>query len=577
MSLPDEFQRIDCRLFRRILRLAIPFWWRRAAWAAWLGLGIYLLYGVSMSYVIVQVSELLKRATDALLGRDWGLFQAALMAYLALLLVQYLLPQARAVLTALMHAAWQGWLTKHVLGQYLARHNYYDISLRGDLDNPDQRISENVAPFTENLLQLLGWSISVLARVTAVAAVLIALDRRFIWIVPLLALLQLVAAYWSAPYLVRRQVATQVAEGDLRRGLVHLRDHAEAVAFYGGEALEQQTLELRTKAAASRQFQFDRLVAFLDITVNAFFYLAWLVLPYLLLGERVVSGQLSYGTLMQAMSMTLVMQQVVDMLTLILSGVGRLAMQVTRLAPLQERLALRSSAAAHEPGIARLSGRTLQLQQLSLQTPQGDRQLVQGLNLHLQPGMRLLIVGDTGVGKSSLLRAMAGLWRRGSGQLILPDAEHMLFLPQRPYFTLADLRSQLCYAQQQNFDDAQLLEVLPAVRLDDLADRHGGLSSVRDWGRLLSPGEQQRLAFARILLRQPELVFLDEATSAVDSATERHLYARLLALGKSFVSVGHRLGIAEYHSHVLVLEPGGGWQLLTVEAFRSQGVPGGSL
>lgn len=559
---------LNLRLLRRIARLAAPYWYRRGALPAWAGLCLTLLYGVTLSTVILQSASWLKDATDALLAHNWPEFQAALIVYLLLYGAHHLLPQAHVVLTAIIQASWSRWLTNRVIAQYMACRVYYDISLQANLDNPDQRIAENIAPFTANLLQLFGWVVGVCARLAAVFAVLATLDPRFLKIVPFVAVCQVAAAYLTIEPSVRRQVLTQVAEGNLRSKLVHLRDHAEAVAFYRAEAIEHQRINQLADHATQRQFIYDRFEALLEITVSALFHIVWLVLPYALLGDLVAAGAISYGTLAQATAMTLVMQNVVETLTLIVSQTGNLGMQASRLGPLQERLdAISVQPSASSRIIQRRGGDQLVLSEVSVQTPGDEQQLVQHLDLVLDKGDRLLIVGPTGIGKSSLLRVMAGLWERGEGQLVLPEDDSMLFIPQRSYFTSGDLRTQLLYPHVAGADDEALRRVLHAVHLPHLLVSRDGLDARCDWAQTLSPGEQQRIAFARVLLCRPDFVFLDEATSAVDPNTEGHLYGLLVQLGCAVVSVGHRLAIARHHTHVLELAPGRRWGLMKADEF----------
>jgi vitamin B12/bleomycin/antimicrobial peptide transport system ATP-binding/permease protein len=212
----------------------------------------------------------------------------------------------------------------------------------------------------------------------------------------------------------------------------------------------------------------------------------------------------------------------------------------------------------------------ISLEHVTLMTPKGQRMLVSDLSAELEPGKGLVIVGQSGAGKSSLLRAIAGLWNTGTGRITRPDLAQMLFLPQRPYMVLGTLRDQLLYPNlAADADESQLRQALQQVNLADLPERVGGFNVELIWADVLSLGEQQRLAFARLLLSKPPYVVLDEATSALDLSNEKRLYDRLRESAATFISVGHRPSLLKYHDYVLELTGDTHWNLTRAEDYTA--------
>ncbi|MEO0647716.1 MAG: ATP-binding cassette domain-containing protein, partial [Cyanobacteria bacterium J06650_10] len=206
---------------------------------------------------------------------------------------------------------------------------------------------------------------------------------------------------------------------------------------------------------------------------------------------------------------------------------------------------------------------TLSLDDLTLQTPNYQRVLIENLSLTLEKEGSLLVMGPSGCGKSSLMRAIAGLWQSGTGTIIRPEIQALLFLPQKPYMVLGNLRAQMLYPYPETkVTDEQLTKVLKEVNLPDLAERYDdGFDTVEEWGDVLSLGEQQRLSFARVLIHQPAYTILDEATSALDRSNEEQLYSHLAAAKTAYISVGHRESLENYHQSLLRLAEDHTWTL----------------
>jgi vitamin B12/bleomycin/antimicrobial peptide transport system ATP-binding/permease protein len=466
---------------------------------------------------------------------------------------------------------WRAWLTDTFLKDYFNNRNYYELDSNGantDIDNPDQRMTEDVNSFTTTILDLILDILDSVLDLVAFTGILYSISTQLTIGLFGYVLIGTSMAIWIGTKLIKINFNQLRLEGDFRYGMVHVRDNA--IAFYRGENLELSQVEGRLDRAIRN---YDLLIiwfAFLDIFQYAYNYFARLV-PYLIVAPLYFAKQVDFGTIGQGI---FAFQMVLSALSIIptrIQSISSFAASIERLGMLYERFRQRETRDAVGNEIVTYPSANFKVDGLTLNTPNAEQTLFQNLSFELTPPQSLLVVGTSGCGKSSLLRAIAGLWRNGKGTIESPDYTQALFLPQQPYMLLGTLREQLKYPNlRENIADAEIESALATVNLENLSARMGGLDAEKDWAAVLSQGEQQRLAFARILLSQPKYVILDEATSALDVANERRLYELLQSQDLTYISVGHRPSLVDYHHTVLDLRSTAskGWQLLPAKDYQ---------
>jgi putative ATP-binding cassette transporter len=557
------------RYTRRAWALAGPYWSSEERWRARMLLAACVALTLAMVFLTVLYNDWNRLFFEAIQDKDFESFGPLLLRFMVLAALFIVGAVARRYLMLMLQMRWRIWLTRQFLNRWFGNNAYYRLEIgNGRADNPDQRIAEDLRMFAFNTLDLafgflssavtLISFISILWVISGPLAVTIGdfsfeIPGYMVWVALLYAVVGSVLTHLVGRPLIRLNFDQQRVEADLRFGLIRLRENAEGVALYRGEDTELQDVESRIERIRANWWQLMKYTKNITLLTTAYDQLAG-IFPILVAAPRYFSGAISLGVLTQIGN---AFGQVQGSLSWFVESYGSLASwkaTVDRLLTFEEAMDAVAPQTSR-PGIRVARNGTSQVwaDGLELQLPDG-RVIVPDTSLSVVPGERVLISGPTGAGKSTLFRALAGIWPFGRGMVHVPEDANLLFLPQRPYLPIASLRAAATYpAAAGSVEDAAIREALQAVGLDGFADR---LDDVDNWSLQMSGGEQQRLAIARAILQHPDWLFMDEATAALDEASEHQLYT---LIGQrlphtAIVSIAHRSGVAEFHSRHICLE-----------------------
>jgi putative ATP-binding cassette transporter len=454
---------------------------------------------------------------------------------------------------------WREWLTRHLLDRYLAGRAYHRIQASAQLDNPDQRITEDVKTFTTNTLSIVLILVNSMVALLGFAGVLGSITPWLLVGAVGYAVFGTVMTVLLGKRLIGLDMLQFKKEADFRYELIRVREHADAVALLQGEEREKGRIGGRLGKVL------DNFRTIIGVNRNLVCFTFWYdamtrLLPVLITVPLYMRGEIHFGQVLQAQAG---FSFVLDAFSVLAKEFQR----ITTFAAVVERLGAFYEATEPIPSttspieIVEDDAR-IAYDDLTLTTPDEGRLLLADLTLEIPRGQRLLLSGPDGSGRTALMRATAGLWTQGQGVLHRPPLSRMMFLPQQPYLTLGSLRDQLLYTTplDASVSDDQLFSVLEDVRLEAVLERVGGLDvPQREWASLLSLGEQQSLAFARLLLATPDFAFLDEALSAVPAERTRCLYERLSQTTTTYISVASEEELREFHDRFLHLHGDGTW------------------
>ena len=559
---------VTMTLLRQVWALTKSYWQSEEKKKAFMLLAAILILNLGVVYMLVLLNQwnnafytaLQDYRTEEIFSQLWRFTKLAFI-YIILAVYAYYLQQTLIV-------NWRRWLTGRYMDEWLMSKTYYRLEMFGkDTDNPDQRISEDVSLFVTRTLSFFIGIIKALCTLVSFVVILWQLSGPFSfaafgreWTIPGYMVWVAVAYVSVGTWLTHKVGHTLVGlnfvqqryEADFRFSMMRMRENAESVAFYHGESHERKVFGERFRLLLANFWKIVKKQKQL-VWLNSGYSQIAIIFPFVVAIPRYLRHELTLGGLMQVATAFGRVQDSLSYFVDMYASLAEWQAVVDRLTGFGAHMeAVRQAGSQVHVDRCFRDDPEIVLEKLEVDLPDGSI-LLKPLTLTLEPGKNVLIRGSSGSGKSTFLRALAGIWPFARGKVTMPAFEHVMFIPQRPYLPLGTLRDSVLYPGTKHLTDEALRELMEQCRIGYLADR---LDQEADWSHVFSVGEQQRLAFVRALIYEPAWLFMDESTSALDEDTEAAMF-RLLAArlrATTLVSVGHRSTLTAFHQCTLTLD-----------------------
>jgi putative ATP-binding cassette transporter len=553
---------VHSNLSRRFLRFSLGFWRGETRARAWLLTAAVVFFLFANLGAAIAVNRWNKFFFDALEQKDTHtvILGIGLVLALALFSAAFSVGLVRARMR--LQVRWRQWLVRALINRWLAHRHFYQLTVVDtEADNPEARIAEDGRLAIELLVDFsLGVLNALLAAVSFISILWIvggsltvagySIPGYMVFACILYCAITTLGMYFLGRHLVNRVEEKAAGEAQLRYELTRVKDNAENIALIGGDDDERERLDVTYADLVQRWFRVILWQGRMTWLNGANLVLAPVV-PLLLGAPKYLAGDMTLGSLMQAATAFVQVQVSLNWLA---DNAVRLAdwfassRRVTQLSDAIDRLEESLGPLGESDGIklGTSPDNSVHLRDLNISLYDG-KLMIDGAEAIVSPGEKVLVKGDSGTGKSTLIRAMAGLWPWGSGQILRPEGAYIAFMPQRPYFPLGTLRSVLLYPYpEQQVADEKIRETLTRCGLEHLIPR---IDEEDTWSTLLSGGEQQRLAFARVLIHPPDILIMDEPTSSLDELSQFRLmeYMRDLLPNTMVIHAGHRPGLERFH------------------------------